>query len=98
MLRPERFWIRPGWQPLADATLGRLAELGVEEVLEVREKLGRLRIGVRPQPELGDRIKQILAEAGDSSLTICDVCGKEGRWRDGPWRRTRCDIHADLQP
>ena len=98
MLRPERFWIRPGWRPLAEAALDRLADLGVEEVREVREKLGRLRIGVRPQSELADGIRQILKEAGDSSETICDLCGMKGRLREGMWRRTRCDVHADVQP
>lgn len=98
MLRPDRFWIRPGWRLIAEAALDRLSEIGVEEVVEVREKLGKLRISVRPQPELAHEIKQILTDAGDTSLTICDLCGMEGRLREGPWRRTRCDIHADVQP
>jgi hypothetical protein len=96
MLRPKRYWIRPGWLTLADCALECLSEIGVTEVLEVREKLGCLRISVRSELSTADAAARVVRQSSELSALICDVCGDAGQLRSTGWLRTRCDAHAGL--
>ena len=62
------------------------------EVLQVKEKLGALRVYLA---EADDSMSAIIARAEERSAVTCEVCGAPGKLRTGSWLRTRCDAHAD---
>ena len=57
-------------------------------ILQIKEKFGGLRfyIGCGTQ-EMFDLIE----DAEDKSITICEECGRPGTLRNGGWLVTRCD-------
>jgi hypothetical protein len=61
------------------------------EVLQVKEKLGGLRIYVNRH---SDAIERCLGIAADESFRTCEVCGQPGRQRGGGWIKTLCDEHT----
>ena len=38
----------------------------------------------------------MVSKAERDSEVICEVCGSEGRWRDGGWQLTLCDKHHKM--
>jgi hypothetical protein len=64
------------------------------EVDQVKEKFGRLRFYENSRNQ---RIAELIEQAEEQSLRICDICGQPGTLRkDMPWR-TRCDEHIDTR-
>jgi hypothetical protein len=61
------------------------------EVLQVKEKLGGLRIYVNRH---SDAIERCLGIAADESFRTCEVCGQPGKPREESWIKTLCDEHA----
>lgn len=62
------------------------------EVLQVKEKLGELRVYCSSYPE---DIDKLIDECVDKSYHTCEICGNEGRIRQkekGRWLKTLCDI------
>ena len=59
------------------------------EILQVKEKLGGLRIYVNMYT---DEIREIISEAQQKALKTCEICGKPGKMRDiHSWYSTNCD-------
>jgi hypothetical protein len=59
------------------------------EILQVKEKLGGLRIYVNMYP---DEIIEIIREAEKKALQTCETCGKPGEIREiHHWYKTTCD-------
>jgi hypothetical protein len=64
------------------------------EVLQVKEKLGGLRIYVNHSNEA---IRRRLETAQQESFRACEVCGQPGQRREGDWIKTLCDEHASTE-
>ncbi len=78
-----------GWHDLVDKLIDDLFEVGWDGmILQIKEKFGGLRfyIGCGTQ-EMFDLIE----DAEDKSITICEECGRPGTLRNGGWLVTRCD-------
>ncbi|MDX8389477.1 MAG: hypothetical protein R8M38_03210 [Mariprofundaceae bacterium] len=62
---------------------------------QIKEKFGALRVYMSGYNEtMYERIEQ----ACEVSLSICEVCGEEGRrYDDRPWYQTLCEKHAEEQ-
>jgi hypothetical protein len=94
---PLGFQCQDGWfallwrlcedlEPLA-AELER--KLGVHfEVLEVKQKFGRLRVFVNHRT---DPISELIEVTEAESMRTCEVCGKPGMLRSGESIQTLCD-------
>jgi hypothetical protein len=65
---------------------------GIQEVKQVKQKLGGLRFYVSHRT---DAILQRIQIGESESLRICEVCDKPGKLRDD-CIRTVCDEHARL--
>lgn len=65
-----------------------LKEINDFEVLQIKEKYGRLRFYTTHVPE---HIFQLIREAESQSQLICEVCGDKGEKRKTTWIFTRCD-------
>jgi hypothetical protein len=61
------------------------------EVLEVKEKLGGLRVYVNHR---SDAVCRRIEAAELESFATCEVCGRPGKRREGGWIKTLCDEHA----
>lgn len=69
-------------------------------VAQVKEKFGELRYYIgsygipRDDPRM-DLVRELIAEAEDHSMRICQVCGESARFRNNhAWHATLCDEHA----
>ena len=56
--------------------------------LQVKEKFGGLRFYVTAG---SDKVLDLIAEAEEKSITICEKCGKTGKLQEQGWWRTICD-------
>ena len=63
------------------------------EVLQVKQKLGGLRVYVNHSTNV---IRKRIEAAQLESLRTCEVCGKPGSRREGDWIPAVCDEHASL--
>jgi hypothetical protein len=93
-----------GWYPIIEEVFDKLEKLIEEmpkeerkhfqkdfEILQVKEKLGGLRIYVNIYT---DEIIEIIREAGEKALKTCEICGKPGKIREiNHWYFTNCDEH-----
>jgi hypothetical protein len=61
------------------------------EVLQVKEKIGGLRVHVNHS---NDAIRQRICTAHGESFRTCEVCGQPGQQRESDWIKTLCDEHA----
>jgi len=83
-----------GWLPLVYETLDKIQAIVDRdrldlEITQVKEKYGELRIYTS---SYADEIEDIIQEATEKSVTICERCGKEGkRVQVKGWLMTRCD-------
>ena len=97
----DDFAVGDGWFGILDDMATRIeqrcADTGVDlpQVVQVKEKMGLLRVDVRPSY---DALHDILVEAERRSAAVCEVCGGPGRLcRGSGWLRTRCDRHVDTR-
>lgn len=96
---PMHFGIQcgDGWWHLVDRLLNR-AQVHADErgfqpvVLQIKEKLGALRVYWRDADEV---IRGMAWFAEDLSASICEVCGLPGALVTNRWR-TRCESHRDI--
>ena len=83
-----------GWLPLVFETLDKIQAIVDRdkldlEITQVKEKYGELRIYTSSYTE---EIDEIIQEATDKSVTICEQYGKDGQLvRFGSWYMTRCE-------
>jgi len=88
------FEVGRGWLPLVYETLDKIQAIvdGDKldlEITQVKEKYGELRIYTTGYTE---KIDDIIQEAADKSVTVCDQCGKEGKLvQVRGWWMTRCE-------
>lgn len=89
-----------GWKDLCVRTFGKIAAAYIKHnvdmsqfyVVQIKEKFGGIRIYLGGmKPSLYEDVDDIVANAEDESLTICEVCGKPGEPRRGGWIKTLCD-------
>ncbi len=62
------------------------------EVVQVKEKLGGLRVYVVRDVSLA--IRERIEAAGEESYRTCEICGEAGVLRQDGWLKTLCDRHA----
>lgn len=85
--------VGPGWAGLIDNVFD-AKPLDVR-ITQVKEKYAGLRIYTdRKDKEFDD----LLFDAQNESLTICEECGKPGLVREGGWWTTLCDEHSQGRP
>lgn len=99
---PMQFGIEcgDGWHSLIGCLLGfaqyHAAQTGVQPVvLQIKEKLGTLRVLWRGADEV---VRDLTQFAEDLSHSICEVCGDPGALVTNRYggRRTRCQVHRDV--
>ncbi len=107
--------IGPGWWPLVEeycaksqALLRQHGEIGKWFLRQIKEKIGELRIYVRPAPHEGldfdppvptavqELLSDLRSEIVERANDTCEECGEPGGLRviDG-WYRTCCDRHFE---
>lgn len=80
-----------GWEAVVQKALSRLSSLDEAiEILQVKEKLGGLRIYYAP---CSDRADEIIRDAELECSRTCDTCGQPGTRVQGTWIRVLCDTH-----
>ncbi len=96
--------VGPGWQPILDELQAHLdAQSPGYEVLQVKEKLGRLRVYAAPAPGASpaqrDALDAAVSDAEARSAAVCEQCGQPGVMRRSPsgWIRTLCPECADAR-
>jgi hypothetical protein len=96
-----------GWYPLIEEALERydavLQRHGVQDryrVRQIKEKMGQLRLYIRPVPsfhppaEIYGAMNAIHDEIEERSMQTCERCGMPGEWTsDEGWYVTLCDQH-----
>lgn len=99
---PMQFGIQcgDGWHSLIHCLLGfaqhHAAQIGVQPVvLQIKEKLGTLRVHWRGADEV---VRDLTQFAEDLSQSICEVCGDPGALVTNRYggRRTRCPAHREV--
>ncbi|MFE5374034.1 hypothetical protein [Streptomyces mirabilis] len=92
----------PGWQHLLERLHEQIrAAFPGYGLLELKEKLGGLRVYVEGPPGSGDRLRSLIARAEEEAERTCEFCGTPGRIRTrddwpGGWRKSVCDsCHSD---
>ena len=85
--------VGPGWKDLIETCFNACFEYNVR-VSQVKEKYGGLRFYVGGAPR---EVHDIIDECERLSYTICEVCGKPGKLREGGWLRTLCDEHTETR-
>jgi hypothetical protein len=95
--------IRPGWKPLLERVCDRLRWMPPEwdaKLLRAEEKFGYmiLRFAYDHGSDAArNELERLREEIRLSSLSICEECGHQGRFRYSPSRSlTLCDRHARL--
>jgi len=82
-----------GWHPLVERTLNDLYASGIkmEEILQVKEKFGGLRIYLSRYTDEAD---QIIKKAEEEALHTCEVCGTQqdvAMRSPRGWMSTQCE-------
>ncbi|WP_427145226.1 hypothetical protein [Rhizobium pisi] len=95
--------VRPSWKSLLERVSKRLRWMPPEwnaRLRKAREKSGYLVLGFeydRNRQDACNEIERLREEVRLSSLSICEECGRLGRFRYSPSRSlTLCDRHARL--
>jgi hypothetical protein len=93
-----------GWKSIIETAIARMATAvancppGALSILQIKEKLGGLRIYVAGQSLPSDVLEKVreaidLAEA--RADCTCEICGRIGRLYDkAGWLATRCELHG----
>lgn len=95
--------VRPGWKSLLERVAERLRWMPPEwnaRLRKAREKTGYLVLGIdydRDRQDAFNEVERLCEEIRLSSLSVCEECGRQGRFRYSPQRSlTLCDRHARL--
>ncbi|ETX26521.1 hypothetical protein RISW2_22980 [Roseivivax isoporae LMG 25204] len=81
----------PGWHEIIDDALTEISKIGRYQVVQIKEKSGRLRIYMT---RYDDTIHEIVERAERRSLLTCEVCGRPGQLRQCGAAMVRCDEHV----
>jgi hypothetical protein len=87
----------PGWTPILDELHRQLVLLDPGyRLLQVKEKLGHLRVYAGFERSVADECQRLVREAEARAARTCERCGQPGQLRqDRRWRLTLCDdCHA----
>ena len=82
-----------------ESEIDALISQGVTEVnwpraAQIKEKMGGLRFYVNGS--ITDALRALILTAEEEeSRHICECCGAPGKLREGRWRHTYCDQHAE---
>ena len=82
-----------GWYDLIDGALTAIekhcATVNAKPlaILQIKQKIGLLRIYFRPYDEI---IRSIIDDAERNSAMTCEQCGRPGRLVEGSYRRVTC--------
>ncbi|MFK4381033.1 hypothetical protein [Bradyrhizobium sp. USDA 223] len=94
-----------GWRDLLDRLCVRIAGIvqadgGAFRFSQIKEKYGTLRVSWdgRLPPDADAQVEKAIGLAEARSAVTCEVCGEEGRLRDGAWLTTRCEAHSEGRP
>ncbi|WLA85194.1 hypothetical protein [Bradyrhizobium elkanii] len=94
-----------GWRELLDRLCVRIAGIvqadgGVIKFSQIKQKYGTLRVywDGALAPDADAQVEDAIALAEARSAATCEVCGEEGRLRDGAWLTTRCEAHSEGRP
>ena len=92
-------WYELIWELLHDIRKQCKKKLLKCRVSQIKEKYGGLRLyydawSKAEDARFDDEIDNLIKEAEDKSLTICEECGAPGSIRKGGWINTLCDEHA----
>lgn len=94
-----------GWRDLLDRMCVRIrptiqADGGAFKFSQIKEKYGTLRVywDGRLSPDADAHVEEAIALAEARSAATCEVCGEEGRLREGAWLTTRCEAHSEGRP
>ncbi|WP_407180415.1 hypothetical protein [Bradyrhizobium sp. STM 3562] len=94
-----------GWYDLLDRLCVRIraavqADGGPFKLSQIKQKYGTLRVywDGALSPEADAQVEEVIALAEARSAVTCEICGEEGRLRDGAWLTTRCATHAEGRP
>lgn len=94
--------VGPGWRGLLERLHEQIrAVFPGYRLLDLKEKLGGLRVYVEGPPGSGDRLRSLIALAEVEAERTCEFCGASGRIRTrddwpGGWRKSVCDsCHSD---
>jgi len=91
-----------GWYPIIEEAFDKIEETIEKmpkkekkifkqsfEILQVKEKLGGLRININMHT---DEINKIIQDAEEKASITCEICGNPGKMRDiNHWYSTNCD-------
>ena len=79
-----------GWFNLIDELSAKLEPLGAAAV-QVKEKYGGLRYYCHAPTKTATEVFELVNNAEDESLKICELCGRPGETLGGGWLKTRCE-------
>jgi len=95
MIQTTMCWgleVGDGWFDLIHDVCKKVLPIASPEFrfVQVKEKFGRLEMYTSGA---NDQIHEIINDASEKSLTICEECGKEGKLIESNrhWFRVRCD-------
>lgn len=99
-------WIGTGWVNLVVQLDEQIVQLDPEySISQIKEKFGGLRyyISISDCVDANDidtikKIRTLVYEAEDKSLSICDICGQDGKQLNvngSGYIATRCEDHKD---
>lgn len=89
--------VGPGWRQLLDGLHEHLHAIAPDyRLVDLKEKLGGLRLQVENPAGAIDTLRPLIASAQAEATRTCEFCGAPGRVRtrnDNPmgWRKTVCD-------
>lgn len=81
-------FVGKGWWSILEACLPKLKDAGVQQIVQIKEKFGSLRLYVSNSSEL---IRQLIDDAESATSVTCEFCGAPGSPRYGGWVKTLCD-------
>ncbi|MFI7300247.1 hypothetical protein [Streptomyces sp. NPDC050121] len=88
--------VGPGWRQLLERLHEQIrAAFPGYRLLDLKEKLGGLRVYVEGPPGSGDTLRSLIAAAEEEAERTCEFCGAPGRIRTrddwpGGWRKAVC--------
>jgi hypothetical protein len=106
---PGRPTVDDGWQDLVERAVTRIAAAvsrapaGCLRIMQIKEKIGTLRLykraGAGFTDAMSDAVQEAIDQAEARSACTCQRCGEPGRlFRDAGVYQTACDVHGRGSP
>ena len=91
IIKSLRRSVFPGWWGLLDKYVPQILDLDPDCEILVKQKFGRLRIGVFTNSDKAKEIRALREAAERESANVCEICGKPGKLRTNrDWIETLC--------